>query len=82
MGIRTTTKTFRGETPFCLSFGTETIIPVEIELTSPQVENYDPNTKEELLRIQLDLLEELQYGAKPRMLLCKEHISQRYNARI
>ena len=46
------------ETPFALAFGTEAIAPVEVGLKSPRVEFANTEHNEEILRLNLDLLEE------------------------
>ena len=46
------------ETPFSLAFGTEAVDPVEVELKSPRIELENIKNNEEVLRLNLDLLEE------------------------
>ena len=46
---RTTPRTPTGETPFKLTYGTEAVIPLNIELPSLQVENFDPQQNEDQL---------------------------------
>lgn len=55
---RTTLRTSTGETPFCLAFGFEAVIPVEIGLPSHRVESYDPQQNDEQRTFDLDLVEE------------------------
>ena len=53
---RTTVRTPIGETPFRLTYGSDTIIPAEVGLTSYWVENCDEDKNEEAMRLQLDLV--------------------------
>ena len=55
---RTTCKSITQETPFTLAFGTEAVAPVEVRLKSPRVEFANTEHNEEILRLNLDLLEE------------------------
>ena len=44
-----TTRTPTGETPFRLTYGNETVIPTEVELTSYKVHNHDENRNDETI---------------------------------
>ena len=55
---RTTHKSTTQETPFVLAFGTEVVAPVEVGLKSPRVEFANTEHNEEILRLNLDHLEE------------------------
>ena len=55
---RTTHKSSTQETPFALVFGTEALTPVEVGLKSPRIEFASTEHIEEILRPNLDLLEE------------------------
>ena len=55
---RTTHKLATQETPFALAFGTEAVAPVEVGLKSPRIEFASTEHNEEVLRLNLDLLEE------------------------
>ena len=55
---RTIRKSTTQETPFALAFGTKTVAPVEVGLKSPRVEFSSTEHNEEVLRLNLDLLEE------------------------
>ncbi|PKA56154.1 hypothetical protein AXF42_Ash015639 [Apostasia shenzhenica] len=67
-GLNCTPTAATGQTPFSLVFGGEALIPVELEVYSPRVENastFDPpalsdwqNQNESTRRFELDLLEE------------------------
>ena len=55
---RTTRKSTTQETPFALAFGIEDVAPVEVGLKSPRVEFTNNEHNEQILRLNLDLLEE------------------------
>ena len=55
---RTTRKSATQETPFALAFGTKAVAPVKVGLKSPRVEFANTEHNEEILRLNLDLLEE------------------------
>ena len=55
---RTTRKSATQETPFALAFGTEVVAPVKVGLKSPRIEFASTEHNEEVLRLNLDLLEE------------------------
>ena len=61
MGIPT------GETSFQLAYRSDVVIPAEIGLTSYRVENYEEDTNEEAIRLQLDLVDEFRATAKQRL---------------
>ncbi|KAK0578013.1 hypothetical protein LWI29_003667 [Acer saccharum] len=47
---RTTVRSFTGETPFALAFGTEAVIPVETTFTSPRIQLYSPEHNIDMLQ--------------------------------
>ena len=55
---RTTHRSETQETPFALAFGAEVVAPVKVGLKSPRVEFANAECNEEILRLNLDLLEE------------------------
>ena len=55
---RTTYKSTAGHTPFSLAYGTEAIIPVELEIPSHWVTYYDPKINQDLLLESLDFVDE------------------------
>ena len=52
-----------GETPFFLTYGTEAVIPVEVNLCSAWVDGFDPVQNELMMVERLDLLEEYREAA-------------------
>ena len=55
---RTTRKSATQETLFSLAFGAEAVAPVEVGLKSPRVKFINAEHNEEILRLNLDFLEE------------------------
>ena len=55
---RTMRKSATQETPFALAFSTEAVAPIEVGLKSPSVAFANTEYNEEILRLNLDLLEE------------------------
>ena len=63
---RTTRRGSTGETPFRLCYGSEALIPVEIGVPTLRVEHFDPESSEQGLRNNLDIVEELREEARVR----------------
>ncbi|XP_024163876.1 uncharacterized protein LOC112170814 [Rosa chinensis] len=80
--IRTTPNEANGESPFCLSFGTEAVIPVKKEVCSERVACYDQFTNSEGLNFDSDLLQERRERAHLRNINNKQHVARYYNARV
>ena len=55
---RTTRKSITQEIPFALAFDTEVVAPVEVGFKSPRAKFANAKHNEEVLRLNLDLLEE------------------------
>ncbi|XP_075670365.1 uncharacterized protein LOC142640160 [Castanea sativa] len=64
---RTTTRTPIGETPFRLAYGSETVVPTEVVLTSYRVANHDKKKNDEAMRLQLDLVDEIRATVEQRL---------------
>ena len=79
---RTTPRTPTGETPFKLTYGTEAVIPLNVELPSLQVENFDPQQNEDQLRASLDFIEETRERASIRMAAYQHRVAKYYNSRV
>ncbi|XP_061993706.1 uncharacterized protein LOC133711622 [Rosa rugosa] len=80
--IRTTPTEANGETPFCMSFGTEAVIPVEQEVQSDRVACFNALTNSEGLKLDFDLLEERCERAHLHNINNKQRIARYYNARV
>ncbi|XP_004308201.1 PREDICTED: uncharacterized protein LOC101305990 [Fragaria vesca subsp. vesca] len=80
--IRTTPTTATGESPYLLSFGTEAVILVEMEVPSERITTYDPKTNATGLRLNMDLLEERRDRAHLRNVNNKQKIARHYNKKV
>ncbi|GKV45238.1 hypothetical protein SLEP1_g52347 [Rubroshorea leprosula] len=69
------------ETPYHLAFGTEAVISIEIGVPSFRVTHFDEGRNEQLLRENLDLLDEVREEARLRTLVYKQKIDNFYNKR-
>ena len=78
MMVRTPT----GETPFKMAFGIETVVPVEIAVSSIRRAWYDEKSNDEGLKLALDYLPEVRDGATKRMTLYQERMMRYYNQRV
>ncbi|GKV17766.1 hypothetical protein SLEP1_g28227 [Rubroshorea leprosula] len=79
---RTTSRTATGETPYHLAFGTEAVIPIEIGVPSFRVTHFDEGRNGQLLRENLDLLDDIREEARLRTLVYKQKIANFYNKRV
>ncbi|XP_020547166.1 uncharacterized protein LOC110011435 [Sesamum indicum] len=81
--FRTTPRSSIGETPFCLVFGTEALIPAEIGEESHRVTMYNPMTNHEERLLDLELNEEKKREvAYAKMLHHKSLMMRSYNKRL
>ncbi|GAU39244.1 hypothetical protein TSUD_396900 [Trifolium subterraneum] len=72
-----------GETPFRLTYGTEAVIPVEMEEPSSRIEYpHEEDINDELLIEELDLVEELRTGTSLREATLKQKIAARHDKRV
>ncbi|KAL0283026.1 UNVERIFIED_CONTAM: hypothetical protein Sradi_7243200 [Sesamum radiatum] len=76
---RTTLRGSTGESPFSLVYGTEAIIRTELGIPSHRVMNSSEECNENLLRENLDLIEELREKAFLRMQRYKNIVINSYN---
>ena len=79
---RTTFKTATGHTPFSLSFGSEAVIPVELEVPSHRVTYYDPMTNRALLLESLDEIEEKRDEADMRAARHRRQMARYYDKKV
>ncbi|KAL0445368.1 UNVERIFIED_CONTAM: hypothetical protein Slati_2259500 [Sesamum latifolium] len=79
---RTTSRGSIGESPFSLVYGTEAIIPAELSIPSHRVMNFSEECNENLLRENLDLIEELREKAFLRIQRYKNIMINSYNKRV
>ena len=79
---RTTARTPTRETPFRLAYGSDAIILAEVGLTRFWVENYDEDKNEEAMRLQLDLVDEVQMTVEKRMVRYQNLMVKHYNSNV
>ena len=79
---RTMRKSATQETPFALAFGTEVVNLVEVGLKSPRIELANIEHNEEVLRLNLDLLEEKREQVLKRMKDYHRKTSRYYDQRV
>ena len=60
----------------------EAVIPTEIGLRSHRTANYNPESNEEAMRVELDLLEERREETQIRAAAYKHRIAQYFNKRV
>nr|GEY93226.1 reverse transcriptase domain-containing protein [Tanacetum cinerariifolium] len=79
---RTMIKSSHGDTPFSLTYGTESIIPAEIGMLTYRTAAVDLVNNDEELRLNLDLLEERWELAAVSEAKSKSKMMKYYNARV
>ena len=65
-----------------MAYGTEAMIPLEIELLSTRVERYQEPDNSDCRRADLDLLPELRNEAQLRMASYRQKVVRYYNAKV
>nr|GFA00577.1 reverse transcriptase domain-containing protein [Tanacetum cinerariifolium] len=79
---RTMIKSSHGDTPFSLTYGTEAVIPAEIEMPTYRTTAVDVVNNDEELRLNLDLLEERRELATMSEARSKSKMMKYYNSRV
>ncbi|CAN1314902.1 Transposon Tf2-8 polyprotein [Linum perenne] len=79
---RTSYKTATDETPYTLVYGTEVVLPVEVNLPSLRIQHFSHDHNDTGLHHNLDLLEERREDAAIRLVAEKEQLARRYNAHL
>nr|GEX44382.1 reverse transcriptase domain-containing protein [Tanacetum cinerariifolium] len=79
---RTIIKSSHDDTPFSLTYGTEAVIPVEIEMPMYRTAVVDAVHNNEELQLNLDLLEEMRKRAAISEAKTKLKMTNYYNARV
>ena len=55
---KTTLRRSIGESPFSMFYGTETVIPLEVDPPTMRTNSFSPSSNDQILAKQLDLIEE------------------------
>ena len=79
---RTTHKSATDHTPFTLAYGTEAVIPMELEVPSHRVTYYDPKTNQNLLLESLDFVDEKREEANLRATAYRHRVARYYNEKV
>ncbi|GLU14098.1 hypothetical protein SLE2022_306870 [Rubroshorea leprosula] len=79
---RTTPSSTTGETPFSLAYGAEAVIPVEVGLPSARSDRHDDQNNGQLLRENLDLVEEVREMARIKNMAHQSRVAKFYNKRV
>jgi len=74
-------RTPTGETPR-LAYGSKAIILAEVGLTSYRVENHDENRNNEVMRLQLDLVDEVRATTEQRLARYQDLMAKHYNSKV
>ncbi|KAL0455837.1 UNVERIFIED_CONTAM: hypothetical protein Slati_0922900 [Sesamum latifolium] len=79
---RTTPRSSTGETPFCLVYGTEPIIPAEIGEETQRISQYDAANNQRERAFDLTMIEEKRDTAYAKLLHHKGLMMRSYNQKI
>ncbi|GKV04724.1 hypothetical protein SLEP1_g16838 [Rubroshorea leprosula] len=82
LSCRTTPSSATGETSFSLAYGAEVVIPVEVGLPSARSDCHDDHNNGQLLRENLDLVEEVRELARIRNMAHQSRVAKFYNKRV
>ncbi|XP_075658989.1 uncharacterized protein LOC142628836 [Castanea sativa] len=75
-------RTLTGETPFRLTYGTETVIPVEVGITSIRLETFHEESNDYQLKVNLDCLDETRDEAFDRWMKYQLKMAEYYNKMV
>ncbi|GKV49755.1 hypothetical protein SLEP1_g56488 [Rubroshorea leprosula] len=81
-GIELALTSATGETPFSLAYGAEAVIPVEVGLPSDRSDCHDDQNNEQLLREDLDFVEEIREMSRIRNMAHQSRVAKFYNKRV
>ena len=75
-------RTLLGETPFKLTYRSETVISAEVHMASHRVKKYQAKENEEQLRLNLDLIDEVRMDVEQRTARYKNLMARQYDAMV
>ena len=78
----TTPQSSTHETPFSLVYGTDAMIPVEIQESSPRFLNFVAEESNEERKVNLDLLDEVREEARVSAEAVKRRVERRHNSKV
>lgn len=79
---KTTLRRFIGESPFSMFYGTETVIPLEVDPPIMRTNSFSPGGNDQMLAEQLDLIEENKDIASIRLANYQQKLCRRYNRNV
>ena len=79
---RTTPRRSTGETPFSMTYGTETVIPLETGFPTLKTSSFSPSSNNNLLERNLDLIEERRESAMVQLAYYQHKLKQGYDAKV
>ena len=78
----TTPRRSIGETPFSMTYGAETVIPLETGFSTLRTSSFTSSNNDELLGKSLDLIEERRENAIVQLAYYQHKFKQRYDANV
>jgi len=78
----TTPQSTTKETPFSLVYGSDTMIPVEIQENSPRFQNFVVEESNEERKVNLDLLDEVREEARIKAEALKRRVEYKYSSKL
>ena len=79
---RTTTRTPTREIPFQLAYRSKAVISVEVGLTNYMVDSDDEDKNDEVIRLQLDLVDEVRAIVEQRIAQYQNLMAKHYNSKV
>ena len=79
---RTTERSSTGETPYSMAFGAEAVIPVETSFSSPRIQLFQLELNIDMLKCDLDGLEERRERAQIRNAAYQQRAARYYNSHV
>ena len=78
----TTPQSTPKETPFSLVYGSDAMIPVEIQENSPHFQNFVAEESNKERKVNLDLLDEVREEAKIKAEALKRRVEYKYSSKL
>ena len=79
---RTTPRRSTGETPFSMSYGAKTVIPIETDFPTLRTQSFNPNDNDKLLERSLNLIEERRESTMVQLAYYQHKLKQGYDAKV
>ena len=81
-GYRTTRRSPTEESPFRMAFGTEAVLPIELEIPNFRVQTFDEMINEVGMRAQLDGIKEVRETAQKRIAAYQQRAVRYYDKKV